>query len=58
MFNLLKIHKELKLFVLKALLGKPFQTFVIPLRIHLRKIRFQNTILYLFKPLQAHLQRK
>jgi hypothetical protein len=24
----------------------------------IEKIRFQNTILYLFKPMQAHLQRK
>jgi hypothetical protein len=56
----LKFHRELKLFDLfkNALSEKPFQTFYYSLKNSIEKIRFQNTILYLFKPMQAHLQRK
>jgi hypothetical protein len=59
MFELIQISQGIKTFVLKALLGKPFQTFYYySLKNLFEKIRFQNTILYLIKPMQACLQRK
>jgi hypothetical protein len=46
----LKFHKELKLFVLKALLGKPFQTFYYySLKNYFEKIESQNINLLLAK---------
>jgi hypothetical protein len=46
------------LIYLKASFEKPFQTFYYSLKNSIDKIRFQNTILYLFKPMQTYLQRK
>jgi hypothetical protein len=46
------------LIYLKALLEKPFQTLFYSLKNSFEKIRFQNTILNLFKPMQACLQKK
>jgi hypothetical protein len=55
----LKFHRELKLLsYLKDLLEKLYQTFFYSLKNSFEKIKFQNTILYLFKPMQAYLQRK
>jgi hypothetical protein len=52
MFELIQISQGIKTFVLKALLGKPFQTFhYYSLKNLFEKIRIQNTILYLINPM-------
>jgi hypothetical protein len=50
MFVLIEISQGIKLFDLfRNLIRKPFQTFFYSLKNSFEKIRFQNTILYLFK---------
>jgi hypothetical protein len=55
MFELIQISQGIKTPILKDLLGKPFQTFYYySLKNLFEKIRIQNTILYLIKPMQAN----
>jgi hypothetical protein len=50
MFVLIEISQGIFFLIyLKALLEKTFQTFYYSLKNSFEKIRFQNTILYLFK---------
>jgi hypothetical protein len=50
-----RVSYEYPLF--KCLLEKLFQTFYYSLKNCFEKIEFQNTILYLFNPMQAYLQK-
>jgi hypothetical protein len=56
---LIEISQGFKTFELfKSLIRKKqFQPSIIPWKNLIKKIRFQNAILNLFKPMQAHVQR-